>query len=376
MATKINVRSPYFIRFSYSGLSYVDLDLTIWDGAEGTIPSATYTFSKTIVGSNDYVIFEIADYIRDYIVTEYGSSDVDQTTNAVWVTYTAELYNSSDVLLDTVTINSTPLLAVDGYGVFSDGINPNLSDDLLQSNTDIYYNDGDDIVFAVYDEGVTQVQLGDGNITSVYWEQVSDYWNEYEVGWDTGSVEQTIGDSTDSSAKIVYIKITDTENLDDGETITLTLSPSGTKTLTLHKICEPKYSPYKVVFYNKFGAMQDLTFFKRSQTTLNVSSDTFKRNIVDFSSTPTYNTSKHQIKSFNVNAKETIQLNSGFLPENFNELIEQLLLSEEVWINDGSTVLPVRPATSSLTYKKNVNDKLISYTLDFEYAFDKINNIR
>lgn len=53
-----------------------------------------------------------------------------------------------------------------------------------------------------------------------------------------------------------------------------------------------------------------------------------------------------------------------------------MLLSEEVWINAGNKVLPVRPITNSLTYKTSVNDKLINYTLQFEYAFDKINNIR
>jgi hypothetical protein len=39
------------------------------------------------------------------------------------------------------------------------------------------------------------------------------------------------------------------------------------------------------------------------------------------------------------------------------------MLSEEVWIDNGTNVLPVRPTTNSLNIKKAVNDKLISYTL-------------
>ena len=32
--------------------------------------------------------------------------------------------------------------------------------------------------------------------------------------------------------------------------------------------------------------------------------------------------------------------------------------------------------TSSLNYKTRINDKLINYTMDVEFAFNKINNIR
>ena len=111
-------------------------------------------------------------------------------------------------------------------------------------------------------------------------------------------------------------------------------------------------------------------------TSINVSSDGYKRNIIAYSSGATYNTSKHQLKSFNVNGKEKITLNTGFLPENFNDVIRQLLLSEEVWIIEGSDVLPVKPISNSLDFKTSINDKVINYTLDFEYAFDKINSIR
>lgn len=374
MATKINVRSPYFLRFTYSGLSYVNLTLTIWDGTEGTPSGETeYTFTKSVIGSNDYVIFEVADYIRDVITTEYG--DGDQTTNAVWVDYSATLYDSSDTLLDTVT-PATSIVAVDGYGYYEDGIHPNISDDLLQDNTDIYYLDGRDIVFSVWDEGVTNVSIDGVSVPAVRWEQVDDYWDEFVGTWESGATDQAVGDSTDSSAKIVYVKITDTDLFADTETITITKADTSTITLTLHKVCEPKYTPYKAIFYNRHGAMQDLWFFKRSDKTLNVSGDTFKRNIIDFSSTPTYNTSKHQIKSFNLNGIEQIKLNTGFLPENFNEIIQQLILAEEVWLDNGTQVLPVRPVTDSLRFKQSVNDKLISYEMDFEYAYDKINNIR
>ena len=51
-------------------------------------------------------------------------------------------------------------------------------------------------------------------------------------------------------------------------------------------------------------------------------------------------------------------------------------MSESVWIDNGTDVYPVNINSSSLQIKKSVNEKLIAYTLDFNYAFDKIQNVR
>ena len=69
-------------------------------------------------------------------------------------------------------------------------------------------------------------------------------------------------------------------------------------------------------------------------------------------------------------------MNTGFIQESFNEVIKQMMLSEQVWVDNGTEVLPITLNTSSLQFKKSVNDKLINYTVDFEYAFNKINDIR
>lgn len=375
MSTKINVRSPYFVTVQDSNLAAVEFDLRIWNGdiTSGRPSTATYSFTKNTVGTNDYIMFEIADYVRDYIETEYA----DYATNAVWVEWSYQMY--SDIARTTTIgsqVTADEVIALDGYGYFEDGINPELRRDILQSNTDIYYQDGNDIVFPVFVEDISTVELNLQSGTPVKWEDVSDFWEDNYSTWDAGNIDIAISDSNDSNFKVKYIKITNSDDLTDGQTVIIDSGLSSELTLTLHKICEPKHTPYRVVFYNKFGAMQELTFFKRSNKQINVSSDGYKRNIIAYSSGATYNTSKHQLKSFNVNGKEKITLNTGFLPENFNDVIRQLLLSEEVWIIEGSDVLPVKPISNSLDFKTSINDKVINYTLDFEYAFDKINSIR
>ena len=51
------------------------------------------------------------------------------------------------------------------------------------------------------------------------------------------------------------------------------------------------------------------------------------------------------------------------------------ILAEQVWIYDGTNTLPINIKSNTLQFKKSVNDKLISYSLSFDYAYDKINNI-
>ena len=74
--------------------------------------------------------------------------------------------------------------------------------------------------------------------------------------------------------------------------------------------------------------------------------------------------------------KKSITLNTGFLKEEYNETIRQLMQSEDIWITEGTTTLPVAVKDSSFTYKTKLNDKLVNYTVQFDYAFDGINSVR
>ena len=42
----------------------------------------------------------------------------------------------------------------------------------------------------------------------------------------------------------------------------------------------------------------------------------------------------------------------------------------------GSDVTPVNVNTKSLVVRTSVNDKMVSYTLDFDFAHDIIQNVR
>jgi len=139
--------------------------------------------------------------------------------------------------------------------------------------------------------------------------------------------------------------------------------------------CESKYTPNKVTFINKFGALQDMYFFKKATEKMTVKKESFKSNIL--TNANSYSTSNHVNREFNITGSESISLSSGYLEESYNEVFKQLMLSEKVWFTDKDyQVTPINIKTSNITYKTSLNDRLVEYTIDFDNSFNVINNIR
>jgi hypothetical protein len=70
-----------------------------------------------------------------------------------------------------------------------------------------------------------------------------------------------------------------------------------------------------------------------------------------------------------VDSKQAISVNTNWLPETYNEILKQLLVSDEVyWITNESTqaLTPITITTQNIVFKTGVNDKLIQYQFDFE----------
>tara|TARA_R110000796_G_scaffold10172_3_gene34032 strand:+ start:160 stop:1320 length:1161 start_codon:yes stop_codon:yes gene_type:complete len=386
MSTVINTRSPFYKKISNASLSYAKLELYVWTGvyADRVAASKKYTLTKEELGTNNYVTFELSELIRDYMITEYN----DYATDTLWVDADITIYDSAGAIVQVGGQDTTiyPFLAIDGYGYFEDGINPRSVEYstpmVMQNNTDIYYYGGYDIKIPIYAEAATvTATLTSTAGANIFWENADEFWDTYDVTWGSGQTPVVITDNGNTNQKIQYLIITDTESLNDGDYVTIssTNSAYADVIIKLNKVCEPKYTPLSAIFYNKYGALQNLWFFKKSMTDISISSNKFKNNIIDFDNSggsPSYSLSKHQEKIFMSNGKESIVMNTGFYDESFNEVIRQMLLSEQVWVYDGTNTLPINLKSNTLQFKKGVNDKLISYTVQFDYAFDKINNIQ
>ena len=56
--------------------------------------------------------------------------------------------------------------------------------------------------------------------------------------------------------------------------------------------------------------------------------------------------------------------------------IKEILFTKRCWIFKDSQQLPVVPQDKQVVFKTSLNDRLANYTINFKFAFDKINTIR
>ena len=361
-----------------ANIQSANLKLWVYSGVFGqkAVLTPNYTIYKEKLPTDSIVIFEAAELIRDFIEIEFNG-DYSNIKQNVWVEWEITRV-FDDGSFDLVPGSG---IAFDGYGYFEDGLNPQLSYGLLQSNTVMYVKEGDLARIPVYTgaNGTFKVEYYKSgtlltsntfgtNVTPITVDSTN-YRTDNDAGIITTDITHLKSQSSNPSATSVAYGDPDTAIIVDVH---------GNETIVyIYYLTECKYDPSKVSFTNKFGAIQDLYFFKRRDDSISVSKDSFKANTLNFGdSALSYSTSIAQNKYFNVNGTKSIKLNTGFVDEQFNEVIKQLLMSENVWIHEDGKVYPIRPNTDSLEMKKSVNNKLIDYAIEFDYSFDTINSIR
>ena len=162
----------------------------------------------------------------------------------------------------------------------------------------------------------------------------------------------------------------------------IVLAANGTnKVIKVNTVSECKHKPYRVTFLNKYGAEEDLWFFKRSDISMVVQKETFRPSSIGRYNASTgfdYNTPAVKTYSdFNINARESIRLNTDWVDEKLNESIRQMMLSDYIrlWDFTEDKQYHVTVKSSDLTFKTHVNDKLINYEIEFDFAHEVINNV-
>jgi hypothetical protein len=379
--SKINVRSPYFINISANGLASVELKLHIYSGTKTTSrpATATYTLSADAILSGTGLntsSFEIAELVRDYISNTFNDT---YSSSNLWVDYTTQETNLAG---STGSVSSfTQLTAFDGYGYFEDAANPQNDLVTLQSNELIFTNDFSAIRIPVYVSSATSVTYLKDKEQIFRKDLATSTSSTLQIQYvensalDADAFKNRVDAIADTTVEAFNcVKAIANEVYQEFDADAIYIEQSGVvDVIKIQEIEECKHTPYKVTFINKFGALQDLWFFKRANLSLSTKNEEYTANTV---SNGSYSINQASKTIFNKRGTEMLKLNTGFYPESYNEIFRQLSLSEEVWIKYEGQTLPIIVKTSSLNYKTSINDKLINYTMDVEFAFNKINNIR
>lgn len=133
---------------------------------------------------------------------------------------------------------------------------------------------------------------------------------------------------------------------------------------------EPKFTPIQVAFVNRYGVMDFMTFFKKSTQVLNFSAESYKASVYNDGFT-SLDTMTRQMTDFNVNATREMTLNSGWVTEDYNGVLEDILMSEEVYVRFDEKWMAINIRRQPLEVKTSVNDKTINFTLSFTFSVNE-----
>ena len=381
MSTIIRTRSPFFIRTPQeadSSLSYFQINITVFGGLSSSTEVcddlyATYALQKKPLGSEDSVTVDISEIVNDHLEQIFtGTYSASSAKSSIWVTVATSARQADGTIIGSVTSNT--YLAQEGYNKFKEGVNYTTEPIAMITGTHFEYHKGSTLTIPVNVERVSQVEyIGANGIT---------------VGTDTFT------DNGNQNQKIQYSQFANT-SVKDVARVKVTYDTTSFTTIYTTEIEECKYPVNKITFVNRWGAMQDLFFFKKSVDSLESRSESFNRSIFEARAVQldppeepggdcqesltfnTYSTTAHAKKTFNANATESVLLNSGFVNELMNPFFEELMVSENIWLTDSSAnIYPVNLKDSSFTKKTSLNDRLINYTMSFEKSFALVNNIR
>ena len=384
---KINAGSPYFVVENQTNLTSAQIDIWIYSGAAATLPNAaapTYTMSATAV--NEEVVFEIGELVKDYIDIIYDGNP-DTNGHAVYVDYAITPFISgAAATIDLTQLSPTgDVVRLNGFlgkGYFEEEENPQLDKIIMLDSTTFIVPEGETVKIPALNTSAITWTLRDasGNLVNSGSSSAQTNSNNFiEYISFTAPSQTEVTFVPNENLRLQYGDRTQTESLKAERTAphyyTLNVDDSSTnENLIIKVVCEPKYTTHKVTFLNRYGAFQELWFFKRHDVSTKVDAGKpFKKAI---QSSGAFNSYDRHYQRLLTNGKRSITMNTGFMSESDNEIIEDLLHSEHVWVLFNNKTLAVNPTTSDIKYKQSVNGELANHTIEFEFAFERFNNVK
>jgi len=350
---------------AYTGSAGVNISGTL-----NEVGVYTYTFTQGVTGNNRFNFYTNTGFVGsiDNVSIKAEGTELIPSIDLTSYSNGVGWFAGGNTPANTViTIDETsPIGDASAYNVTSPSGNGG-----YVSTTGIKGTDGEKVTISVWLKGDVDArfrlqELG-GDYTNYFQENITltTTWTQYEVS----GIK-----ARDGNPSRMVIRADGTSALDVDIWHPSVRLPE-TKIVDVITLNECKYEPIKLTFVNRFGALQDLWFFKKSIEKVNTKKETFNRFTIN-SQTGVYDTSIHQNQTFNVNSSKKLTINTGYVDESYNDLMQELMQSEQIWLELNSVVTPVNLNTNSLTFKTSVNDRLVDYTVEVSYSFDAINNIR
>tara|TARA_R110001632_G_scaffold67652_2_gene158884 strand:+ start:174 stop:1445 length:1272 start_codon:yes stop_codon:yes gene_type:complete len=417
----LNVRSPFFIQL-FTTQILVNCEVRLWKGDVVTDLPVDYTYLLTKEPTSNASTFEVAELARDFLA--HSSS---LTSGYCWMQVKLSDGNQTDVY--------ETYLVSEGYTLYTEGLQSNAqtpvfdfiglpSDNTPQQKSRIMVTEsGTNVIPYLANPLDNTARTGTVSVTAGQVAVVGDgtlFTTEFTVGASitiagenftvatiTNNLNLTlnIAHVAGASGVVIYTTYIDHSveaiNLANAS-ISNDIIPQKTNSSQMIRnfVVTPsmsyvffdfngdgkevrvdilrcsKYEAINLMYVNKYGMKTYFPFILKSIEKIKSSSDTFNRSLVDYNSLSS-NSGLHASRKRITGTKQSFVLNTDWIAEYYVQQLEEVLLSEYVWLVKGTdNPIPVNITTSTMEKKTHVNDKLINYSIELETASNYINTVR
>ena len=349
--------------YTSSSFQYVG-ELYYWTGS---LTNSSSLSDYTIVKFPNTATVGIFDLNR---IINSTLTDLAQANTSSVTYYAVDFYYqylSSSTYVTSSHLKSDTYKALDGYGVFQDPIGQNITSASVHwplmtsgpvTQSALITNEGYSGVYTGTAGGVVPTKI-------VYTSNI-------------GTGNYNVSSSTASTGQIYQYPIGPAES-------GFPISGSGLEYYTIQAysgssalgtsikyniVCNEKYPNVRVKFKNRFGQFDWINFNMVSRQSFETERKTYQPQLGSWeSSTFGYNNYDTATQAYIVDSKQMLSVNTNWLSEDYNEIIKQLLVSDEIyWITDevSGALKPLTIVTQNILFKTGVVDKLIQYSFDFQ----------
>jgi hypothetical protein len=341
-------------------------ELYYWQGAlNNSGSSADYVIAK-YPNTTGTGIFDINRIINSTL-TDYAQAN---TSNVVYfaVDFYTQFFNGTTYITGS-HVKSSTYKALDGYSIFPEPIGQEV---YSKSPHWPLMTDGPatQSVF-VTNKGNAGIYAGTTGATQP---------TKITYVGNTGTGDFTVTSTTATSGQVIQYPIAPGQagfpipsNLLTSYTLQAfnNTTPLGTP-IKFDVVCNQKYPNIRIKWKNRYGQFDFYNFNLVSRESFSTERRTYQPTIGTWEgSTLSYQSYDTANQAYIVDSKQGLSVNSNWLDDAYNDILKQLLVSDEIyWIYDEANNLlrPLTITTQNIVFKTGVVDKLIQYQFDFQYG--------
>ena len=368
-ATASLVQSPTIFTLSESGLVYTSasfqyyLDLYYWNGTPSNSGSvANYTLVK-YPNASDVGIFDVGRILNSTLTSPVAA---DGSNIKYFKVDGYFRYQSGSVYVTSSHVQSGTYKALDGYALFDEPIGQQITSKSVHwplmtdgpaSQSVLSADYGAASVFVGTTGGTQPTKLvysgSLGNGTFILSGSVSS----------SQQVQQYPQAPQESGFPISTLSENYSIQAFNGNTAL------GTP-INFEVVCQQKYPNIRIKWKNRYGQFDWFSFYMVNKQSFSTTVRGYQPQLGTWTGTSlSYNQYDSSNLNYIVDSKQSISVNTFWVPESYNEIFKQLLVSEEIyWVKSPTDLAPITIATDSITFKTGVVDKVIQYGFDFDFG--------